>query len=192
MLPSVGEHSPATPSFYGLVVPLKNHQRLTVTELVVSLKTTVLAATAATAGERARRRLVGAPAMKARSPVKIMDVCDVKVIDEGGFLAGNMMKSTITKERIWINRAASELCFCLYIRTLALCCTREEPNLHLEFCLRDVTDGMRSLWKVPVLVVSRSFQELNTFRVKLRTQCSLLLGCVTFSSTVKNVHHEAG
>ena len=64
--------------------------------------------------------------MKARSPVTLMDVCDVQVIDEDGFLAGNMMinaKYTIGNERIWISRAASELYFCLYIRTLALCCT---------------------------------------------------------------------
>ena len=65
--------------------------------------------------------------MKARSPVKFMDVCDVKVIDEDGFLVGNKVskaKNTIMKERIWINRAASDLCFCLYIRILALCCTK--------------------------------------------------------------------
>ena len=39
----------------------------------------------------------------------------------------------------------------------------------LEFYLRDVPRGMRSLWKLLVLVV----------RVKLNTQCNLLLGCVS-------------
>ena len=34
--------------------------------------------------------------------------------------------------------------FCLRIGTLALCHTREEPNLHLELYLTDVIDGMRS------------------------------------------------
>ena len=55
-----------------------------------------------------------------------MDVCGVQVADDNGFLAGNMTikaKSTIMKERIWINCAASELYFCLYTRTLAFCCT---------------------------------------------------------------------
>ena len=45
--------------------------------------------------------------MKARSPEKFMDVSDVKVTDEDGFLSRSMMiksKNTIMKERIWINR----------------------------------------------------------------------------------------
>ena len=85
--------------------------------------------------------------MGARSPVKFMDVCDVKVIDEDVLMASNMMinaKNTFVKERIWIDR-------------VALCCTCEEPNLHLDFCLRDVTDGMRSPRKLPVEVVSMNF-----------------------------------
>ena len=45
------------------------------------------AATAATAGERARQRFVGALEMKALSTMKFMDVCDVVVVDEDGFLA---------------------------------------------------------------------------------------------------------
>ena len=46
---------------------------------------------AVTACKRARRRLVVAFEMKARSPVKFMDVCDVKVIDEDGSLASSLM-----------------------------------------------------------------------------------------------------
>ena len=72
------------------------------------------AAIAATAGERARRRLIGAPEMKARSPVKFMDVCDAKVTDENVLLASNMMirtKNTFMKVRIWINRVASGIVF---------------------------------------------------------------------------------
>ena len=49
-----------TQCFYGVGGRLKNHHYLTATELVV--------ATAATAGERARCRLVGAPDMKAPPP----------------------------------------------------------------------------------------------------------------------------
>ena len=43
-----------------------------------------------------------------------MDVCDVKVTDEDGFLAGNMTikaKNTNVKGRIWINLVASEFVF---------------------------------------------------------------------------------
>ena len=43
--------------------------------------------------------------MKARSPEKFLDVCDVT--DEDGFLSDSMMikaKNTLMKERIWINR----------------------------------------------------------------------------------------
>ena len=36
----------------------------------------------------------------------------------------------------------------------------EEPDFHLELYLRDVTDGMPSPWKLPVDVVSQSFQDL--------------------------------
>ena len=81
-------------------------------------------ATAATASERARGRLIGAPEMKARSPVKFMDVFDVKVTDKKVLLASNMMietKNTSMKERIWINRVASEIVFqSLYPDTGAL------------------------------------------------------------------------
>ena len=37
---------------------------------------------------------------------------------------------------------------------------QEQTNLHLKFHLRDVTDGVLSLQKVPVDVVSQSCQEL--------------------------------
>ena len=44
---------------------------------------------------------------------------------------------------------------------------REEPNLHLEFYLQDVTDGMRPPWK-------------SQLRRKLRTRYCSLLGSVSF------------
>ena len=52
--------------------------------------------------------------MGARSLVKFVDVCDVKVTDEDVLIASNMMinaKNTLMKERIWINRVASETVF---------------------------------------------------------------------------------
>ena len=48
-----------------------------------------------------------APEMKARSPEKFVDVSDVEVTDEDGFLSRSKMikaKNTILKERIWIMR----------------------------------------------------------------------------------------
>ena len=79
--------------------------------------------------------------MKALPPVKFIDVCDVEVVDEDSFLAGSMTikaKNTILKERIWINCVASELCFCLCIRTLALL-------LHDERVLASVSTSEISL-----------------------------------------------
>ena len=38
---------------------------------------------------------------------------------------------------------------------------REARNLQLEFFQRDVTDGVRSPWKLPVDVVSKSFHVIT-------------------------------
>ena len=100
--PSGGEHSPACTVLFGVGGPLENHQCST----VISMQP---AAIVATAGKRARRRLVGAPEIRARSRVNFMDAWEVKVTNENGFLASNMIikaKSTIMQEWIWINRAA--------------------------------------------------------------------------------------
>ena len=48
---------------------------------------------------------------------------DIKVTDEDGSLSRSMMikaKNTIMKERIWINRVASEIVFQPGIQTMAL------------------------------------------------------------------------
>ena len=68
--------------------------------------------------------------------------------------------------------------FCLCIRTLALSHTREEPNLHVELYLRDVTDGMRSR-KLPVDGCDKNCE---------RTQPVIGLGLP--SSAVEDVGHE--
>ena len=55
-----------------------------------------------------------------------MDACDDKVTDDDGFLSRGMMikaNNTLLKERIWINRVASELVFLHFILTPALHCT---------------------------------------------------------------------
>ena len=37
----------------------------------------------------------------------------------------------------------------------------KKRNLHLVFYQRDVTDGMRTPWKLPVDVVSKSFHDAD-------------------------------
>ena len=46
---------------------------------------------------------------------------------------------------------------------------REESNFHIEFHQRDVTDGTRSPWKVPVDAVSESFHEVITIAEKIES-----------------------
>ena len=70
---------------------------------------------------------------------------DAKVTDEDCFSGHHEGAGSIA----WPVRMGFSLC----MWTLALCCTQEEPNLHLEFYLRDVADGMRSSWNLSVGVV---------------------------------------
>ena len=98
--------------------------------------------------------------MRAPSPEKCMDVCHVKVTNWWGwFSAGNMMIKAmntllnVNGSIVWPAKSR----FSLRIRTLALCCTREEPTLHLEVYLRDVTDGMR-FRKLPVDVCEENWE----------------------------------
>ena len=88
------------------------------------------AASAATAGECARQRL-------ARAPERV--------------------RYEHLREKLWTNRVASEIVFqFLHLDTGAplheerVTAVREKPNLHLEFYLQGVTDGMRSPWKLLV------------------------------------------
>ena len=83
--------------------------------------------------------------MGAPLPDKFMDVCDVRF----SCRQHDDQSEEHPRERIWIIRVASEIAFQPSRPTLALCRTREEPNLHLELYLRDVTYGMRSR-KLPV------------------------------------------
>merc|ERR1712135_273167 len=68
---------------------------------------------------------------------------------------------------------------------------REEPNLHLEFYQRDVTDGMRSPWKLPVDVVSKSFQEVVKVAQKIENTMQPVIGLGFHSSSLEDVNHDA-
>ena len=82
--------------------------------------------------------------------------------DENGFLSNSMMSnamSTIVLEKIWISRVAGYFVFQPFIQTgqrdlVSAFASRhwlslhDEPNLHLCFCQKGDTDGMRSPWNV--------------------------------------------
>merc|ERR1712136_735327 len=98
----------------------------------------------------------------------------------------------------WINRVASEIVFQpLHPDTGApvheerVIAVREEPNLHLEFYQRDVTDGMRSPWNLPVDVVSKSFQEVVKVAQKLESKVQPVIGLGFHSSAMEDVDHDA-
>ena len=59
---------------------------------------------------------------------------------------------------------------------------REETSLHPEFHQRDVTDGTLSPWKLPVDVVSKSFQEVVKVAQKLENAVQLVCGLGFLSS----------
>ena len=93
--------------------------------------------------------------------------------------------NVIMKEQIWLNRVASEFVFQpLHPATGAslhdedFIAVQGKPNLHLEFCQRDVTDGVRSPWNVPADVVSQGCQEVFTVAETLESKCSLSSGWV--------------
>ena len=102
------------------------------------------------------------------------------------------------EERTWINRVTSEIVFQpLHLDTGAplheerVIAVREEPSLHLELYQRDITDGMRSPWKFPVLVVSKSFQEVVKITRKLENTMRTVFGLGFHSFAVKDVDHDA-
>ena len=92
--------------------------------------------------------------MKARLPEKFMHVIDMKVTDQDDSLSRSMTceaTNTVMKERIPINRVASEIVFSAFhpdtgapLHDESVVAIREETYSHLEFYQRGVTDEMRS------------------------------------------------
>ena len=58
---------------------------------------------------------------------------------------------------------------------------REEPNVHIEFYKRDVTDGVQSPWKLPVYVVSMSFHEVFPVGEKIENKVQLVKNVRVYS-----------
>merc|ERR1719240_2593971 len=113
---------------------------------------------------------------KARNPDKFMDVTDVKVLDEAGYLSRTMtIKATgkTVSERIILNPLVGEVIFQPVNpetgrleheeRVIAV---HDEPN-HLEFYQRDAVDGMRTPWAVPITVVQGAATEVIAVAMKL-------------------------
>merc|ERR1712137_25917 len=108
--------------------------------------------------------------VQARQPEKFMEVTDVKVSDEEGFLLRTMTISankTTVQEHVMINREANEIVYQpidletgvpqIEERVIAI---KNDPHLHLEYYQRDLSDGMRSPWAVPVSVLTGAVDKL--------------------------------
>ena len=102
-----------------------------------------------------------------------MDVSDVKVTDEDGFLSCSMMinaMNTSMKERLLTDRVAGQFVFQPLPldrparSSLSLCILTLAPNLHLEFYRRTVIDEMQLPWNLRIDVVSKCSQEVDHCR----------------------------
>ena len=103
-----------------------------------------------------------------------------------GFLSRSMAIkaiNTIKKDRKWINRVASETVLqALHpdtgkqLHDERVTAVREEPDFHREVYLRDVTYGMPSPWKLPVDVVSQSFQDLIKVAEEIESAVQPVIG----------------
>jgi hypothetical protein len=139
--------------------------------------------------------------VKARSPEKFMDVTSVTVSDEDGFLLRSMTlrsNNKTVRERIRIDRVASEIVYQplqpdsgVPMDEERVIAVRSDPNLHLEYFQRFVTDGMRSLWALPVDVLSKSVQELTSVAKKLEATVESVVGLGLQSASIDGVDHDA-
>ena len=81
----------------------------------------------------------------------------IQVYDEDGYpFRSTTIKanSKIVKERIWIAFQPSHLDTGALLYEVRMIAEREEKNLHYELYQQDVTNEMRSPWKLPVDVMS--------------------------------------
>ena len=116
-----------------------------------------------------------------RPPVGLLDVSDMKVSDEDGFLFLNMKiktNSAIMKERIWINRVTNEIVF----QTVAFRCTMS-VSLQFErsrFGTLNSTTEMSQMecchpGNFQVTWSHRFFRSRSKLRRNLSTRCSLVV-----------------
>ena len=92
----------------------------------------------------------------------LMDVCNVKVTDEVGFLSSSVFQSTAhlheganldhsCNQRVCVSPCHPDTSAPWHEERVIP--VREVSHLHVEFYQRDVTGGMRSPWTLPVFVV---------------------------------------
>jgi len=137
----------------------------------------------------------------AQNPQKFMDVTDVTVSDEDGFLLRSMTitkNQTTVKEHVFIDRETSEIVFQPMDldtgkpkhleRVIAV---KEEPFLHLEYYQRDLTDGMRSHWSVPAKTLREKCDKLIKMAKELDGTTEPIVGLGIHSAEITNVDHDA-
>jgi len=137
---------------------------------------------------------------KARNPEKFMDVSDVVITDEPGYMSRKMFikaKGTTVSERIIVNQAKGELVFQpVHPETGRLeheervIAVHDDPCGHLEFYQRDSVDGMRTPWTVPITVVQGTATEVIAQATKLEESVDPVVGLGTHSDPVEGPSHD--
>jgi len=138
--------------------------------------------------------------VQAREPKKFMEVTDVKISDEDGFLLRTMTitaTNTTVQEHIVINREANEMVYQpihletgvpqIEERVIAI---KTDPHLHLEYYQRDLSDGMRSPWMVPESVLKVAVDKLIEIAKSLDATVEPLVGFGFHSPPVADVEHD--
>ena len=111
-----------------------------------------------------------------------------QVLEEDGYLSRSptiKANSKIVKERIWIAFLPSHPDNGAPLHEERMIAVREEPNLHYWLYQRDVTDEMRSPWKLPIDVVS-----VVKVAQKLENTVQLVIGLGFHSSAMEDVDHD--
>merc|ERR1712007_367034 len=137
--------------------------------------------------------------MGAGNPDKFMDVTNVTVTDEPGYLSRTMTITATGKtvsERIILNPAAGEVVFQpvnsesgrleQHERVIAV---HDEPN-HLEFYERDAVDGMRTPWTVPITVVQDTATEVIANAMKLDETVESVVALGFHSDPIVEASHD--
>jgi len=138
--------------------------------------------------------------VQAREPEKFMEVTDVKICDEEGYLLRTMTitaNNTTVQEHVLINREANEMVFQpinletgvpqIEERVIAI---KTDPHLHIEYYQRDLSDGMRSPWALPVSVLKETVEKLLKVAKDLDATVEPVVGFGFHSSPIADVEHD--
>merc|ERR1711937_24120 len=119
---------------------------------------------------------------------------------EEGFLLRTMTISankTKVQEHVMINREANEIVYQpidletglpqIKERVIAI---KNDPYLHLEYYQRDLSDGMRSPWGLPVSVLQESVDKLVEMAKVLDKTVEPVVGFGFGSGTITDMDHD--